>query len=238
MAALLQSELNAIRGDHEALIWAIGCAWTLRVETYIAKARPLLTCSLMLLGMYLSLHYLVAHLSWYGLSPSRTAYAAQTPREFIKLAAFLIVMALVCLVAPGEPRRKVIAAVVFPLFAMMTLEASSAGFEVVRALTSALRLPELEILIRVALFGSIVAALVSLPFALLYRDQAASVACLALTPVLARTLGQLPPTAHTMHGILEQVAPFACSLLLISAFSRTCRQWLRYTPSRSLPTRP
>ena len=98
-----------------------------------------------------------------------SGHANGAPREFLKLLVFVVTMALICIVAPGEPGRKIIAAVAFPLFAMMTLEASAAGFEVVQTLTS--------------------------PFVL-----------------------------------LERVAPYAASLLLIAFFSSTCLQWVRHRP--------
>jgi lysylphosphatidylglycerol synthetase-like protein (DUF2156 family) len=230
-SALLQAEFDEIQSDREALVWAVGCAWGMSVEPYISKARPFLTCSLMLLGMYLTMHHLLAHLSWYGLSPSHVTYANGAAREFLKLAVFLATMALICIVAPGKPRRKVIAAVAFPLFAMMTLEASAAGFEVVHTLTSAFVLPRLELIVRAALFGTIVATVVSLPFALLYRSHAASVACLALIPALAKSLSEVQPSVYTLNRLLEQVAPYACSLLLIAFFSSTCHQWVRHRPA-------
>jgi hypothetical protein len=225
-AALLQAELERIQRDREALIWAIGCAWSTNVERYFSKGRPFLTSALLVLGLYVTTHYLLAHLSWYGFTPRPPVDAEAPSRMFIKLALFLTLTILVRLVTPGEPRRKLIAAVAFPLLAMMILEVSRAASEVTEAVTPIVGSSDIGSMVRVALFGVVVSALVSLPFVLVYRRYASALACLAMVPTFARFLGELRPTVHTMRDVLGEMAPFACSFLLITLFSSTILQWL------------
>src|SRR5689334_14245407 len=65
-ATLLERELAEIERDHEALVWAIGCVWAADVERFMCKPRTVSMAAFLCAGLYVSAHYLLIHLAWYG----------------------------------------------------------------------------------------------------------------------------------------------------------------------------
>jgi len=227
----MEDEVKRIANSVEALIWALGCVWGIRVERSINEARPELNCVLFLVGLYLTVHYLLTHLTWYGLGGDRQVVLS-VPREFIKLGLFFVVTAVVAFVTPGRRARRMFAALVFPLLGLWGLLSVAAGFQVSNALMSPLGRASADVALRGLcglVFGAIVASLLSLPCVLLYRDRAIPIAVLALLPAIARSnslAGPADAIPNSYLSFFELLWPFICSLFLIAIFCSVCSRWV------------
>jgi len=238
---LLTRELESIEGDLEALIWAIGCVWAVDVEGFIRRTRPMLMISLLMAGLYVTVHWLVTHLAWYGLPRPPLESLSGPPRGLLKIAVFLVLIMLIGAVTPGRRRRRVFAAAAFPLLALLALPATALGVQIVTALDLPRAHPAIAMIVSGPVFGFVVAVLLSLPFVLLYRSSAVPIAMLALLPPIAKTIWNVDLQAWSTHPyrtFLIQIWPFACSLLLIVMFTRVCDRWLRRVPGSSVKPQP
>jgi hypothetical protein len=226
----MERQLEEIRGDAEALIWAVGCVWAFRVERLIGKFHPSVNCALFLVGLYLTVNYLLAHLAWYGLPSHALELTADAFRGFAKGAISIGLVALVGLVTPGSPRRRLFAAGAFPLLGSLGLLATMVGMELAYSIRLPAGYPTTEaILLRGPAFGLLVAAPLALPSVLLYRATAAPMAILALIPAIAKAhwvTARPGASAFTHEIFLSQVWPFLCALIYITIFTSGCSRWL------------
>jgi hypothetical protein len=232
---LMETEVQRIANGVEALIWAIGCVWAIRVERSINESRPELNCVLLFVGLYLTVHYFLTHLTWYGLAPDRLEFFS-APRGFLKLAIFFCMTGVVAFATPGGRSRRLFAALAFPFLAMLGLLSVAAGFQVINVIMPPQGNTGAEVILRGLcgpLFGVIVAALLSLPCVLLYRATAMPSAALALVPAIAKETGTAAPShlsPHPYASLFEHLWPFICSLIIIAIFSRICHRWVSRAP--------
>lgn len=235
---LMETEVQRTASGVEALVWALGCVWAIRVEPSINQSRPELNCALLFLGLYLTVHYLLTHLTWYGLPPGRLEVFF-APRGFLKLAIFACMTGVVAFVTPGHRSRRLFAGLAFPLLGMLGLLSVAAAFQVVSTIMPPQGSSGGELLARELcglIFGVIVATLLSLPCVLLYRQTAMPAAVLALVPAIAKRSGTAGPSntsADLYMSLLDQLWPFICSLLIIGIFCKICRRWVRRPPGQS-----
>ena len=235
---LMETEVQRIPNGVEALIWALGCVWAIRVERSINEPRPELNCVLLFAGLYLTVHYFLTHLTWYGLAPDRLDFFT-VPRAFLKLAIFFCVTGVVAFVTPGRRSRRLFAALVFPFFGMLGLMSVAAGFQVVNAIMPQPGNPGAEVVLRGLggpVFGVIVATLLALPCVLLYRATAMPTAVLALLPAIARRAETVDPFGLSLHlyvSFFEHLWPFICSLFITAIFCKVCRRWVTRLPGES-----
>jgi len=234
----MENEVQRIANGAEALIWALGCVWAIRVERSINEARPELNCVLLFVGLYLAVRYLLTHLTWYGIAPDRLELFC-APRSFLKLAIYFCVTGVVAFATPGRRSRRLFAALVFPLFGMLGLLSVAAGFHVVDALMPPPGNPGTAIVLCGLcgpIFGVIVATLLSLPCVLLYRATAVPTAALALVPAIARktgTVGLSDSSLLSYVSFFEHLWPFICSLFITAIFCKVCRRWVTRPPGES-----
>jgi hypothetical protein len=63
---VLENEVSIIPRGLEALVWSLGCIWTVWVEQLISESRPRLQCARMFVRIFLSINFILGHLAWYG----------------------------------------------------------------------------------------------------------------------------------------------------------------------------
>ena len=182
--AALENQLNNIRSDFEALVWAIGCVWNVRAERFIRRSPPPLNCVLLLTGLYLAVSFLLTHLTWYGHSPTNPS--AEGQRILLKLEIFIAVIFMVGTAAPGRRSRKIFAAVVFPFLALVGLLSLWSTGHMVDELAKTGVEHLIETLLRGLVLGILTGVAVSIPAILIYRTVATPIAILALMPAIAK----------------------------------------------------
>jgi len=221
--AMLERQLEAIAGDIEALIWAAGCVWALRVEAVMARAHPVVNCALFLAGLYVGVDMLLAHLTWYGVQNASTDMQADVQRVFIKLGVYLCIVVIVGLVTPGPPRRRVFAASMFPLVGALGMVAIAVGLQ----FADCIRLTGYwmaEAVLRGLALGLLIATITSLPNALLYRGAAVPVAILSLLPALAKVSasGQVSHPRDGVEASICHLGSYLCALVVVAASTYAC----------------
>jgi hypothetical protein len=224
----MERHLEGIGNDLEALVWAVGCLWALRVEGLIVKFPPALNAVLFLASLYVGVNYLLTHLAWYGLPHQPTDPPEEILRSVAKVAIFIGLLTLVGLVAPGHSRRRVFAACAFPLMGLLALCMTAVGTELVSTLSFGAVQPDIGAILRGLVLGAVVAAPLALPSVLLYRTTAAPVANLALLPAIAKAesvVADAPAAVHTYEAIFLHAWPYICSLALTVVFVYTCDRW-------------
>lgn len=217
----LERQLDGIKGDMEALIWATGCLWALRIERLIARAPPIVNCALFLAGLHLGVNILLAHLIWYGFPRTSLELEADGQRTFIKLALFLGVVAVVGFASPGSPRRRIFAAAAFPLLGLLAMLAVTAGMELVNII----RLPGyplIEAMLRGLMLGMLIAGLLSLPAVLLYRSSGVPVAILCILPAMAKADASASYSHSGVHVPSEHARLFLFAILVVALFTYEC----------------
>ena len=224
-------EVQSISSDVEALIWAIGCLWAIRVERFIGKSRPGLNCTLLLTGLLFGANSPLTYSVWDGAKASSGLFP-EAPYGLLFVFVFAFVAALIAAVTPGRPARRAFCAVIFPFLALLGLLAATLGSEVVGALSPPEDIAAVHILFLGPLFGVVVAAVLSLPCVLLYREIAAQAAALALTPVFAKTLatGSLICRVQPCGSPFYLIWPWLCSLMIIGISTHTCLTWVSRVP--------
>jgi hypothetical protein len=225
----MERQLEGIAGDIEALVWAVGCVWALRVERLIGKLHPAANCALFLAGLYLGVSYLLTHLAWYGVPGPPPGFPPDGRRVLAKIAIVIGSSTLVGLVAPGRPRRRVFAACAFPFLGLLGLWVATGGMELVKSIGLPAPYATTEAVLRGLAFGFLAAASLSLPSVLLYRATATPVAILAFIPAGAKAdWAAVGPRASlfTPATFFCHVWPFLCSLIVITIFTCVCQRWL------------
>lgn len=223
--AFLDRHLEGIADDLEALIWAAGCLWALRVERLIVRAPPFVNCILFLVGVHLGINILFAHLGWYGFPRAPLGAESETQRAFIKFILYLGTVALVALASPGSPRRRTFAACSFPLLGLLAMVAFALGMGVANAIQLE-EYPAGEAALRALALGLVIAMLLSVPAALLYRRSAVPVVILSVLPAIAKANASaaLPRPAAYSDALFWHLAPVLCALALLALSTYICDQ--------------
>lgn len=229
--AFLERHLAQIGGDIEAVVWAAGCAWSMRVERLIAKAPPVVNCALFLVGLNLEVKFLFAHLGWYGFPRGPLDFGVSAEREFAKFAISLCAIIIVGLAAPGSAHRRVFVACTFPFLGVLAMSMTGVGIQ----FASDIHLPEFpiaEAVLRGVALGVSIAAPLALPAALLYRSVAVPVAILSVLPAIAKADANLPQLRFASYAdvLFWRLGPFMCALVVVMASTWACNRW----QSRSL----
>jgi hypothetical protein len=152
---------------------------TWQEEGFIARIPPEINCTLFLVGFYLGVSLLLTHLSWYGIPPAPPGWIAESHRMLMKMCIFLILVAAIALVAPGSAHRRLFAACAFPLLALLAMVVHDVSLPLVNSAAVFTHFP-LGALLQAIALGSVVALVVSLPVAVLFRGStvAIDVCCL------------------------------------------------------------
>ena len=230
--ALMERRLEAIAGDVEALLWALGCVWALRVERRIGKFHPVVNCALYLIGLCLGVNYLLTHLAWYGVPSAPPESFPVAVHECAKIAILTGLSALVGFLAPGRPRRRVFVACAFPLFGLLALWATAVGMELTSSIGWPPGYPAAGAVLRGVAFGLTVAAPLALPAVLLYRGTAAPVAVLALIPAIAKAAWSGAPghaDSYDADIFFWRLWPYLCALIVVTTFTCICHRSLSRT---------
>ena len=234
----LERQLEEIAGDIRALIWAAGCLWSLRVERLIARAPPVVNCALFLAGLYVGVNILLPHLIWYGVPRTSLDFGGDAHRVFLKVALFLAVVAVVGMGSPGSARRRIFAACMFPLVGMLAMLATELGMGFADCIRIS-ECPVAEALLRGLALGLLIAALLSLPTALLYRRSAVPVAILSVLPSIAKVdAGVAHSQALDNADILFwHLGPYLCALTIVALSTYACDRFLSapLDPGRGRP---
>jgi hypothetical protein len=199
---------------------------TWRVEWFIARIRPEINCTLFLLGFYLGVSLLLTHLSWYGIPPAPPGWIAESHRMLMKMCIFLILVAAIALVAPGSAHRRLFAACAFPLLALLAMVVHDVSLPLVNSAAVFTHFPLAALLQAIAL-GSVVALVVSLPVAVLFRGSCSPVVLLVILPALAKeqsvVLRGAPPNATMWplaillcEATIVVVSTYGCHRCLLS----------------------
>jgi hypothetical protein len=219
----LERQVETIAGDTEALIWAAGCLWSLRIERLIARAPPVVNCMLFLAGLYVGVNVLLAHLTWYGFPGTSPELQADARRVFMKMALFLGAVVVVGLASSGSPRRRIFAACAFPLVGLLAMLATAMGM----AFAACIRLPAYpvsEAVFHGLALGLPMASLLSLPTALLYRSSGVPVAILSVLPAIAKA----DASASFSHPLdyadvlFWRLGPYLCALVVVGLSTFVC----------------
>jgi hypothetical protein len=228
-ATLPLIQLNRIGGDLEALVWAVGCFWSVRVECVIRRIHPAVNCILLFGGLYFFVGVLVARLGWYGVPPPHFPFPDETMRGFAKLGMFAVCVGLVALVTPGCTRRRLFAAALFPFFGLLSLWVMAMA----TALAASIGLPDdylvAEALLRGLVMGLLVASVMSVPATLLYGAAAGPVSALALLPPIAKacwTASQPYTNFDASGGPFLFAWPFLCTIGLLGVFTALSYRWI------------
>jgi hypothetical protein len=237
--AFMERQLDRIRSDVEAVVWAVGCVWALRVERVILRLHPGFNVVLFLGGLTLGVNMLLPHLSWYGVPAATLDAAAATPRAMARAMIFIACVALVGVATPGSPRRRIFAACTFPLFGIGALVTACLGIHVASVIVFSQEQLPLELLLRGLACGVFIAAVLSLPAVLLYRTAAAPVGTLALLPIVAKADWAASYLGGSWHEtFLWHLGSFLCALALLSLFTHACRRWQLRSLIRAQPIPP
>ena len=229
---LMQHRLDGIAGDVEALLWAVGCIWVLRVERRISKLHPVVNCALFLVGLCFGVNCLLTHLAWYGVPSRLPELLPDAARGCAKIAILSSLSALVGFVAPGVPRRRVFVACAFPLFGLLALSVTAVGMALASSIGWPQEYPAAGAVLRGLAFGLAVAAPLALPAVLLYRATAAPVAVLAVIPAIAKADwngARSHVGLYDADGLFWHILPVLCSLIVITAFTWLCHRTLTRT---------
>jgi hypothetical protein len=223
--AFLDRHLDGIADDLEALIWAVGCLWALRVERLIVRAPPIVNCTLFLAGVHVGVNILFAHLAWYGFPRAPLGVESETRRAFVRFVLYLGAVALVALASPGSSRRRTFAACAFPLLGLVAMVAFAFGMEVANAIRLA-EYPVEEGVLRGFALGLLIAMPLSVPVALLYRSSAVPVAILSVLPAIAKANASAAHPRSVPHTdvLFWHLGPVLCALAVLALSTYVCDQ--------------
>lgn len=225
---LMNEHLLYTENDLEALVWAIGCVWVTRIERSICKSPPL-NCILLLLGLYVSFQYLVAHLVWYGVPRAQVGAQDDSFRQLLKFAIFILVLLVAAGATPGRRTRRLFAAVTFPFVALLGIATVAFANQVLMPVALDDSGAMINLLIRGPIVGLVIAGVLSLPAVLIYRTAGAAIAVLALIPAVARNVSAAAQSRPGLAGhelLLCHVWPLLCSAIAVASFTIVLRRWL------------
>lgn len=197
---------------------------TWRVEGFIARIPPEINCTLFLIGFYLGVSLLLTHLSWYGIPQAPPGWIAESNRMLMKMGIFLILIAAIALAAPGRAHRRLFAACAFPLLALLAMFVHDVSLPLVNAVEVFKHFALAAVFQAIAL-GSVVALVVSLPVAVLFRGSCLPVVLLAILPALAKEQsvalrGSLPSATMWPLAIL------ICEAVIVLVSTHGCYRYL------------
>lgn len=198
-----------------------------RVEGFIARIPPAINCTLFLLGFYLGVSLLLTHLSWYGIPQAPPGSIAESHRMFMKMCIFLILVAAIALVAPGRAHRRLVAACMSPLVTLIAMFVHDVSLLLFNSVEVFKYFPVAALFQAVAV-GSVLALVVSLPVAVLFRGSCSPVVLLVVLPALAKeysvALQGAPPITTTWplaillcEAVIVVVSTYGCYRYLLSS---------------------
>ncbi len=197
---------------------------TWRVEGFIERIPPEINCTLFLLGFYLGVSLLLTHLSWYGIPQAPPGWIDESHRMLMKMCIFLTLVAAIALVAPGRAHRRLFAACAFPLLALVAMFVHDVSFLLVNSVQVLKHLPFAALFQAIAL-GAVVALVVSLPVAVLFRGSCSPVVLLVVLPALAKeqsvALRGVPPNAT-----MWLLATLLCEAVIVVVSTYGCYRYL------------
>jgi hypothetical protein len=123
----------------------------------------------------------------------------------------------------GSPRRRIFAACSFPLVGLLAMLATTLGME----FADCIRLPEYpvaEAVLRGLALGLLIAALLSLPAALLYRGSAVPVVILSVLPAIAKVDASASHSHLLDYGevLFWRMGPYLCALVVVAVSTFVC----------------
>lgn len=207
--------------DIEALLWSLGCVWMIRAERFLARSPPLLNSSLLVMGLYCAANYLLPQLAVQVASQQELGQGDEIACGFLRLGITIAVLVVVSFATPGRPRRRIFGAVVFPFLGLFGLLAVTLGCEIVGSLGAPTSHSAAVAVLDGMIIGAIVAALLAVPAALLYRSSAAPLVTLMLVPAIAKA------------GWGGEWLADICSLSIVATMTRTWSRWLNCLPDPS-----
>lgn len=221
-----ETQVSHIDGDMEALIWALGYLWSIRVEYLLSRIHPAASCLLLLLGLPLAANILIPHLAWHGLPQHQLGFPEESLRGLAKLAVFVVVITLVASTTRGSLRRRVFGASIFPFLSLLALFASG----VAHKLADGIVVAGDHTLLHGLVMGGIVASALVVPTVLLYRSTAAATAVLALLPAIAKSAWDDAPSLDTTSNLFVFACPLFWSLAILVPATRICQRHLQLPP--------
>jgi hypothetical protein len=155
------------------------------MERMIAQIPPEVNCALFLVGFYLGVSFLLPHLSWYGIPQAPPGWIAESHRMLMKMSIFLVLVAAIALIAPGRAHRRLFSACAFPLLALVAMLVHDVSLPLVSCVL-VFRQTALDTLFHAAALGLVLALVVSIPVALLFRGTCLPAVLLIVLPGLAK----------------------------------------------------
>jgi hypothetical protein len=230
---LILQELDHIPGNAEALVWALGCAWAIRVEWRLTRGQPFVNCALLMAGLYVTVNFLVPHLAWYGIKQYLPEGLDASARGLARLGIYLVLIVILTLSLTGRRTQRLFGAVMFPFLALLGFAAHAVGTHAADLLQIFMGDPFVDLALRGPLFGVSAALLLALPAVLLYRGLATPLAVLAVIPAIAREAWIAPEHyagVHLFASPMPHAWRFVCFVFFMVTFATLLQRWLRNIP--------
>jgi len=195
-----------------------------RMEHLIARMPREVNCTLFLVGFYLGVSLLLAHLSWYGIPQAPPGWIAESHRMLMKMSIFLVVVTAIALVAPGSIHRRLFSACIFPLLALVAMLLH----DVALPLVTSVQLCQddlLNTLLQAAVLGWLIAVVVCVPVALLFRGSCLPVVLLVVLPALAKAQS-VPLRNLQANGAVRSLAPLLLEAAIVAVGTYTSYRYL------------
>jgi hypothetical protein len=242
----MENEIHHIESRHGALIWAIGCVWAAYVERYWRRTKSAAFSTTYVITLLIVLPFSLAFWMWYLVYFGNFGLATGAKLGPTRVALGLSVLVLAGVAAPGQWQWRTIAGSLFPFLAFVGFLATARiGLQASLFITS-MAWPHgwvwfcIKEGIAGIAFGVTTAAVLSLPFSLMYRLRAVLLATLALLPEIAQWTSSAfdrEAVAHAHHNgifsFLGFVWPWVCTVIAIALCARLCNRWLPRWPERS-----
>ena len=239
----MEREIDHVASGYGALVWAIGCVWAAYVERYWSRTRSAAFTAAYLITLLVVGPLSLAFLAWYTVSLGDLGVRTGALSASVRFALGLSAMGLAAAAAPGPWQWRTTAGIAFPILAFGAFLATAwIGVQVSSAIISQLW-PHgwvwfcVKEAIAGTAFGASIAAVISLPFALVYRSSAFLLATLALIPEFATWTWRLSDhQTFVPHDaaftFLGYVWPWICALVAIAICVRFCNKWLPRWPEQ------
>ncbi|MFT3907432.1 MAG: hypothetical protein QM718_14140 [Steroidobacteraceae bacterium] len=244
----MSAELEHVRGNVHALVWAIGCVWASYLERYGNRTRPILITFLIAVAAILGWRYLLAatgvwlaFLGWFGVSLNSLPILSGYWFVPLRILLCVVFVALAAAATPGNWHRRLLGALAFPFLAFACLPVSALGGDL-----ATLILPWLPhhppFLLGITfgamslVMGGTISLLLSLPFTLVYRSSAALIASVALLPEIGLVIAPLSHSTLHRHLLLRSIydfGPFVCAGLGLLMLTALWNRWLPPPHNRS-----
>lgn len=232
----MEREFEHIDSNHGAVIWAVGCVWASYLERLKTKALSIVSTAVLFWMLSALIPISGCFWIWYLISLGYLAGFQGRDLWLLDVSIAVVLLTLIVVGTPGRWQWRLLSASLFPYMAFLCLPVAGL-VQQFNNFTGLLELDSLYFSLRLLLlglnFGVVVAALLTLPFTLLYRARAASLATLGLLPVFAIFIRGLADTAKvndsSMRLTLRMVSciwPIICTIVFLVIFTSICNKWL------------